>query len=190
MDVFANLVDRYLDDLRQREPMKATGVGIHQYDAQLPCFVPEAIESGYQRQLAFRAEFAAFGAGDLDEDSYLDQRVALANLDRALAEHELLRPWQRDPGRYVGAVIQGVYLLLERPHAPLEERLSNVVARLRAAPDLLAWGKTNLTDETSPVAAQTALQEIDGGMRFLETALPALADECPSLKADLLAANA
>jgi uncharacterized protein (DUF885 family) len=125
----------------------------------------------------------------LTEDDYLDRQVILANLERSIAEYESLRPWERDPSRYAEAVIQGVYSLVERDYAPLEQRMAAVLQRLRRSPALLEQACANLTDQTPKLLAGIALQQIAGGIRFLQRVIPELAEQVPALEPELLEAH-
>ena len=185
----AGLIDDYLKEVWRQEPVRATGVGIHTYDDQLPGLDPDVLEDDYQKLRQLRSGFQSVDPEPLSEDDYLDRQVALANLERSIAEYEVLKPWQRDPGLYARAVIQGVYSLVEREHAHFEERMRAVLGRLRGAPALLRYGKANLTDETPGVFADTALRQVEGGVRFLETAIPELAGKSPELEQELVRAN-
>ena len=189
MTSLADLIDDYLEEVWRRDPVRATGVGIHTYDDQLPSFDPDVLEAGYQKDQQLRSYFHSVDAEPLSEDEYLDRQVTLADLERSIAEYETLKPWQRDPGLYVRAVIQGVYSLVEREHAPFEERMHSMLSRLREAPAVLRQGHANLTEQTPKVFADTALQQVRGAIRFLETTVPELARKVPKLQEDLTKAN-
>lgn len=185
----ANLIDDYLKDLWQRDPVQATKVGVHTHDDQLPNFDPDALEAGYNKDRRLRSDLRSVAPESLSENERLDRQVALANLERSIAEHETLKPWQRDPGLYVRAVIQGVYSLIEREHAPFEERTRSLLSRLRKAPAMLRQGHDNLTGQVPKVFADTALQQIRGAIRFLETAVPQLSEKAPKLQGELAETN-
>lgn len=185
MNNLDNLIDRYLNSLWERMPVQATELGIHKYDARLPDFDPDAIDQGYQQDQSVADEFRSLETEGLEADAFLDRQVALANLRRSIAQHEHLRPWQRNPCKYERAVIQGAYSLLERDYAPLEQRARLVLERLRQAPRVLRQGRANLTRQASPMFVDTALKEIAGGTRFVEEVAGDLGREIPAMASDL-----
>jgi uncharacterized protein (DUF885 family) len=189
MGILKDTIDQYLYALWRREPVHATKRGIHSHDDLLPDFTSDAVEAAYEEDQRFLSSLSSLDPRTLDTDEYLDRAVAVANLERSVASHEHLRPWQTDPCVYERAVIEGLYSLIERDHAPVEQRARSALSRLRQAPQVLRRGRANLTQETSRVFAETALKEIQGGIDFLETAAVNLAQEAPDLTSDLIEAS-
>lgn len=189
MDSLNDIINQYLEALWEQYPVKATEVGVHTQDDHLPDFTPTSVEARYQEDQEFASRFASLDARSLDTDAYLDREVALANLHRSIGRHEYLQPWNRDPCLYEQAVIQGVYSLIERDYAPLEQRARAVLSRLLRAPRLLRQARSNLTEETPRLFVDTALKEIAGGIEFLEEVIDDLIREIPSLESELSEAS-
>ena len=189
MTTLNQLIDEYLQEVWRRDPVVATDAGIHTFDDQLPNFDPDVLKANDQQDREFRSRFRSFDPATLNQDESLDRMVALANLERSIADSETIRPWQRNPGPYVATVIQGIYSLIEREHAPFEERMRSMLSRLRQAPAVLRQAQTNLTDDTPPIFAVSALQHMEGAISFLETTIPELARQVPKLEKEIIQAN-
>jgi len=183
------LVEAYLDDIWERGPVAGTDAGIHDYDDRLPSFAPDALQEGYEKDKDWLAKFEALDPSELDQDAWLDRLVAMAQLRRSIGDYEEFRPAFRNPGVYVNVVSQAVFSLIERDHAPFDERMRCVLSRLRGVPTMLDQACSNLSEETPAVFADSALQHLTGAVRFLESTVPELAGDIPEMEDELLAAN-
>ena len=96
-------------------------------------------------------------------------RTALAAelLDLDVTREAEWNPMLHNPGA-------ALHALLSRPFAPLTERLTAVLQRLRAVPEYLAGARGRLT-EMSRCHLETALTQLDGAITLLDTQLPAAA---------------
>ena len=123
-------------------------------------------------------------------DARIDCRLMVQVAKASLRGFEKLKEHQRNPGTYSEECMGGVFLLLIKEFAPLEERLEKVLGRLRAIPEVLAQGKDNLVpEEVPPVWNDVALESSQQGLALFTVLIPALAQQAPKLAADLEAAS-
>lgn len=185
----SRLVDDYLDDVWERGPVAATDAGIHAYDDRLPNFAPDALKDAHEKDKEWLAEFQVIDPSELDLDAWLDRLVVVAQLQRSIRDYEELRSPFRNPGVYVNVVSQAIFSLIEREHAPFEERMHCLLSRLRAVPGMFDQGCSNLSEETPAVFADSALQHLAGAVAFLESTIPEIASRVPDMENELLSAN-
>ena len=163
--VFDRLVDQALPTLLAFDPVRATELGFHQYDAMLPDADSMAVRAEIDTLRSYDIRFRAVGEAGLDEVRRADH----ARMLRAIAA---ARPHERDPVHFVDVASRGIKSLLV-PFAPLEERAWNVVARVNAIGPFLRSGRANL--EHVGIARADALEAITRSrelVAFLSNELP------------------
>lgn len=177
------LSEEFVEIMFRQDPVAATGVGIHDYDALLPDESPEGIEKrlswlrDYERRLEAQASQEDESAGQRVDRALLHARVEGLKTDL-----ELLRMHERNPVRYAQSALDGVFVLYARPFAPLDERKEPILARMMAIPDYLATARKNLRDVPGVylgIASEVALSGplfVDEVVRSLRRHFPAEAE--------------
>ena len=144
---FAAFVDRYLDGFAMRHPAIAAGNGLHAHDDRLEDFSPAAIAAEIatlKAQREFLSRQLDTTALTLDENA--DRRILLGIIDGWLLEQETLRNWQRNPMLYASALSDGIHDLMTMESAPAPVRMRHIIAKLHAAPSLLAHARRNIAN--------------------------------------------
>ena len=144
-ETFAKFVDGYLDDFARRHPSIAAGNGIHAHDDLLDDFSAAAVRS----EIAKLVEQARFLSTKIDTtsltpDERVDRRILLGIIDGWLLEQQTLENWRRNPMQYAAALADGIHDLMTKESAPAPVRMRYIMAKLRAAPALLAAARTNI----------------------------------------------
>jgi hypothetical protein len=171
---FAALVDQYLAESEQRDPLFADSKGIHTYDDRLPDLSPEGQQASYAWETQWRARFAAVDEATLTAGERADRNRLIDGIDADLLEAKTLRPYATDPSIYTGAIGDAVYELTSRQYAPLEQRLRAVAMRLALVPDLVRAAEASLSRPTR-VSADLAVAQNQGNIDLYQHDLPALA---------------
>ena len=144
-DAFATFVDAYLNEFARRHPSIAAGNGIHVHDDLLEDFSPAAIAAEIAKLKEQRAFLSAkIDTVSLTPDERVDRRILLGIIDGWLLEQETLKNWRRNPMQYAAALTDGVHDLMTMESAPPAVRMRNIIAKLRAAPALLAAARRNI----------------------------------------------
>lgn len=143
---FAAFVDGYLDAFARRHPSIASGNGIHDHDDLLEDFSPQAIAAEIVDLKKMRSELRGFDATKLSADEKVDQRILEGIIDGWLLEQETLQNWKRNPMLYAAALADGIHNQMTMEYAPGPVRMRRVIAKLHAAPKLLAAAKANVTN--------------------------------------------
>lgn len=130
-----------------RHPSIAAGNGLHAHDDRLEDFSPAAIGAEIatlKTQRKFLSQQLDTTALTLDE--LADRRILLGIIDGWLLEQETLKNWQRNPMIYASALSDGIHDLMTMESAPAPVRMRNIIAKLHAAPSLLAQARRNITN--------------------------------------------
>jgi uncharacterized protein (DUF885 family) len=185
---FTGLCDDLLLNIWTSNPVGATVLGIHDYDDTLGDVSADAFErygrifGGFIEDLQSKVDPSA-----LDAEQSLDYRVAmsLASMHSISLQR---RTWASDPSLYPTVCVWGSYAILQRDFAPLGDRLKSMLGRIREIPAILETGRSNISDPCG-IFVQIALDVVSGGKGFFRHVVPEAAEQSPSLKNDLLAAN-
>ncbi|HLL00822.1 MAG TPA: DUF885 domain-containing protein [Myxococcaceae bacterium] len=169
---FSRFSREYLDWYYEQNPVRATGLGIHLYDARLPDLSAEAHTRKTAALRTWLERLRRIDRSALTGDAVFDVRV-LENAIRAeLLELEEVREWRRNPMVYNGVIVYGLSSLSSREFAPVEERMRSLMARMAAIPTVIASAKVNLVDVPRPWAEQT-VRDTRGTVSYLRKDLTA-----------------
>ena len=183
---FYRQAERFIDRMMEEAPVAATQLGDHRFDDRLGDYSKAALERQHQQVKDAIRAFESFDTASFDVDARIDHRLMIQIAKSILRGFEKFKGHLRDPGTYCDEGMSGVFLLLVKEFAPLEERLEKVLGRLRAIPEVLAQGKENIEPEkVPPVWNQVALESAQQGLGLFTTLIPALAQQAPKLAPQL-----
>jgi uncharacterized protein (DUF885 family) len=187
---FYRRAGKFIDRLMEEAPVAATQLGDHRFDDRLTDYSKGALQRQLQEIKSVTEEFASFDTTSFDIDARIDHRVMIQVAKSALRDLEKFRSHLRNPGTYSDECMGGVFLLLIKEFAPLDERLEKALGRLRAIPEVLAQGKDNIRpQEVPPVWNEVALESSQQGLALFTVLIPALAQQAPKLTTELNAAS-
>jgi uncharacterized protein (DUF885 family) len=179
---FYREADIFIDRFMHEAPVAATHLGDHRFDDRLADYSKAALERQRREIKAAIGRFQEFDTAGFDIDARIDHRLMVQIGKSALRSFDKLKGELRNPGTYSDECLGGVFLLLIKEFAPLEERLQKVLGRLRAIPEVLARGKENINPaEVPPVWNDVALDSAQQGVALFSMLIPALAQQTPKL---------
>jgi uncharacterized protein (DUF885 family) len=168
---FADLADRYLDGLFRFEPARATALGLHQYDAELPAYSRQDIEREIFRSKSALRRLRRIPKGSLTAANRFDARLLESSIRGHLHDLEAIRMWEKDPNFYTEAISRGLFVLVQRDFAPMELRLKSLISRARQVPTILAQARANLTNPPA-IYTRIAVRQVTSQIQFLKNDLP------------------
>ena len=161
--------------------------GVHDYDSNLPDLTLDGFSAVRTRAKAYLATLDRYDPAHLEADDRIDHVLLRSRFKTQLREDGELAPQRHDPSLYPGEAVNGVYALLVHEHAPIEQRVPALEARLAGIPGMLAAGRANLT-KSPALWIEIAIEEAEGGADFLRSDIGELAERHPSLRRPLDAA--
>lgn len=187
---FQNVVETFYQGEFRAHPIKATDIGVHEYDAEVDDLSRDGQAKNIARLHKALDEFTAIDPATLSAGDRDDREMLINSIKGKLLDVEMIRYWQKDPNVYVRSATSAVFNLVHRDFAPLADRLRSVIAREGQIPMLLATGKANI--EHPPRAfVEIAIRNVAGSIDFLKTGSPgafaALEDQ--ELKREFTTAN-
>jgi hypothetical protein len=172
----ATALDHFFERYYQRRPVTATFTGVHEHDHALPDWSPDGLAGAAVEMRALRQELAA--AGRLTDNlvrtfpDAVDLALADSFLEIQIAEHEGPHFYRSNPALWTSEAIFSIVSLVTRDFAPIEERLTAAVLRLRAIPEFLASARATLAEAPEAWTAK-ALQECQAAEILFASSLPA-----------------
>ena len=162
-EAFQNLADEYLSELTSFSPIYATLIGDHSADGELD----QVDAAGREESLVLLREYqAALEALDFDQlsrENQVDAALLLHNVESGIWSTETLQEWAWNPLYYIQLSGSGIYGLLARDFAPIEQRLESAASRLEQLPRFLEQSRGQLVPERVPaIHAETAVAQNQG----------------------------
>ena len=173
--------NNYLEAHFRQQPLEATGLGDHRFDALLDDISPQARASWVAlarqtlKELPKQVDYKK-----LTRDGQIDFEIFQHELETDIWLTENTHPFEEDPRVYGGYINDGVYLLLTQSTQPKETNIANCIARMAEIPRIIATAKTTLTHPPKPIL-ETAIRQNRGSISFYESDIFQLAGDTQQL---------
>jgi uncharacterized protein (DUF885 family) len=184
MPSFAELTDAFLDAEFADSPVRASGLGLTEYDHQLDDLSRAAFERRRATDAAWLERFRSVDDAELSFDDAIDRDLVVSIL-RGRQVLEDWEVWRRQPDVYLNPGMSGIFGLFLHRLRPVEELVEAAVSRMRLIPGNLEDGKRNLRADMVPaIFLDRAANQARAGARYVREILPSQIDEGP-LRAQL-----
>jgi uncharacterized protein (DUF885 family) len=166
---FLALGEQYVDKFPAFNPVSATQLGDHRFDAELD----EISTRATKRRIAFvksvRDELDDIDRDELSAANKVDAELLDNELEYSLWQLETLKSWTWNPIFYTDLAGSAIYGLLARDFAPLPERLAHAGSRLEKMPRLLKQARDALEPARVPkIHAETAIKQNPGVLSIID----------------------
>ncbi|HAX41325.1 MAG TPA: hypothetical protein DCY80_02060 [Solibacterales bacterium] len=156
-------------------PVSATAAGYHRHqDRNLDEQLDDLSAAGLDRQRRYwrdwQKRFAQIDQQTLDAEDRADLSLMQNQVESALLELDEIRSWQHNPTLYVELLGHALFTPFSIEYAPAPDRWRHIIARLQAAPALLAAARANLNGVPG-VWARVAREENEGNIRLAGSTL-------------------
>ena len=179
MPSFTDLTDTFLDAEFADSPVRASGLGLTEFDDQLDDLSEAAFERRRTADASWLEQFRAVGDEDLSFDERIDRDLVISTL-RGRQIVEDWQVWRRQPDTYLNPGMGGIFGLFLHRLRPLEELVDAAVSRMGLIPENLEDGKRNLRPELVPsIFLDRAANQARAGSRYVREILPSQIDEGP-----------
>ncbi len=187
---FYTYVEEMVGWFMEQMPVMATFMGVHAYDHLLEDFRQESIEASLVKMKEYLAELQGIDSSDWSKEGKIDHSLVTQLLKDFILKDEVTAPHRRNPGIYLEEIMEGVFALIIKDFAPLEQRLQSLLGRIEEAPRVLEEGRINLQPEQVPrVWAEVALDQARMGPALFLKLLPSMAADFPEVKDKIEAAG-
>ncbi|HUF06556.1 MAG TPA: DUF885 domain-containing protein [Candidatus Binatia bacterium] len=179
MPSFAELTTEFLDAEFADSPVRASSLGLTEYDDQLDDLSASAFERRRTHDAEWLERFRGVDESGLTFDERIDRDLVVSNL-RGRQIVEDWEVWRRQPDTYLNPGMGGIFGLFLHRLRPIEELVDAAVARMRLIPGNLEDGKRNLRPEMVPaIFLDRAANQARAGARYVRETLPEQVDDGP-----------
>ncbi len=189
---FNYVTDQYFEQVYFKfSPTGGTAAGLHQYDSQLEDYSAANVKREVVALRDIEKKLMAIDPSGLDAEPAGDYEILLNNVRGQLLALEVIRGWEKNPDSYSSGVTNSIFVLMERPYAPVNTRLRAAVERERLIPAVFVEARKNLKNPPK-IYTEIALEQIDGLVSFFQHDVPeafASADDADA-KAEFAKTNA
>src|SRR5665213_273320 len=169
---FSFVSDQYFSDVYFHfSPTAGTGAGLHQYDTQLEDYSAAGIQKEVAALHEYEKKVEAIDPTALDASVAGDREILLNNIRSTLLTLEVIRPWEKNPDTYSSGVTNSIFVVMERPYAPINTRLRAAIAREKLIPQVLIEARKNLKNPPR-IYTEIALEQINDLITFFQTDVP------------------
>jgi uncharacterized protein (DUF885 family) len=184
----------YLEAAFRLEPMMATRLGDHRFDAELDDLSAPARQAILDHDRTALADLGRkVNFASLPRDGQIDCEIFRRYLERNIWLSETFHPFEDDPRVYGSYITESIYLLLTQSSLPREVNKKNSLARMAKIPRVIDIARTTIKNP-SRVKVETAIRQAEGAIGFYSSELFELAGQKPnhdelSLKAERIVAS-
>jgi hypothetical protein len=179
MTDFVPLAERIVDAVLAANPALASYAGEHRFDDRLPDLSTAAVAADVAMLRDAADALAGVDADALDPQEQVDHAILSSVVERGVFELTEVREHEWNPlAHNPGALL---HVLIARPFAPLDVRLTSLAGRLAALPDALATARAVLRDVPT-VHMETAVGQFHGTAALIRDEVPPLLDAEPGLR--------
>ncbi len=182
MPSFAELTNEFLDAEFADSPVRASSLGLTDYDERLDDLSESAFDRRRSSDAVWLERFRAIPDADLEFDDQIDRDLVISIL-RGRQITDDFAVWRRQPDTYLNPGMTGIFILFLHGLRPMDELVDAAVARMRLIPGNLEDGMRNLRPEMVPeIFLDRAANQARAGARYLREILPAQIDDAPMQK--------
>jgi hypothetical protein len=183
-DNFKELSNEILDNFQSFYPVLSTGRGIHKYDYRFTDYSSKSIRNEISKLKKFETRLYKYNKSNISHASRVNLKLLKSNVDIALQDLSKIKWHQKNPYMYVDDAVNGIYLILSSEYAPLEVRVQNIIARMKAVPDLFKQASENIKNPP-PIYVNMARDMLSTGIDFYKTIQSDLSGKFPALASEI-----
>ncbi len=170
---FQRLADAFLQREYEESPVRASALGLTEYDERTDDVSAEAFERRRADDAEWLRRFRAVRDDGLAGDERIDRDFVVS----ILRGREIMAPrleWRRQPGAYLNPGLSGVFTLFLHRLRPEPELVHAARARLEAVPRAIRDGMANLDWLLAPrIYVERAIGQAKAAIRYARELVPA-----------------
>jgi uncharacterized protein (DUF885 family) len=176
--------DTVIDRFARFDPVWGTYLGIHDYDNRLADYSAPNV-ARYMAYLDSELKLLAkIDTTGWDIDNSIDYRLLISNIKMQYFQLRTFPYWKKSPSIYSDQCVQGIYYLVLRDFAPLDQKLPSFLGRVTAIPEVCRVAKINLTDAV-PIFIETSIESLDEGINLVSSTGQMFSDKFPERKLEI-----
>ncbi len=186
------LLTKIIREKWESEPVSATFLGIHDFDDRLGKYDKDTQTELIEKAKNYVIQLKTYqGEPTLSGGQKIDLQLLIGQLESEVRFFETVGMPFRNATIYPYICLYGIYSLLIREFAPLEQRMKDVLSRLGDVPRILKEGQQNLSEgENIPrVWTEIAFEVTEAGIKFFQTNIKQLSQQVSDIREQIERAN-
>ena len=167
---FSQLAEEYLKGYLAWRPATGVYLGLHEYDGKVTDYSKASIDKETLRLKDFLQKLEAIDSTSLNKINYYDWQTLKSSIKNELFNIVELGSYHKNPMNYAYALDINIYV--KRNFAPLEQRVKDIIAIEKNAPELYKNAQLNLDDSLALPHIQLAIDIAKGNISFLTNDVP------------------
>lgn len=168
---FTYLTAQYFDLYFRANPTAGTSSGFHEYDDQYEDRSAKSIADEVAALHALEKKLMEIDPSALDAEPAADYAILLGAVRSQLLQLEVIRAWEKNPDTYSSGATNAIFVLMERPYAPVNARLRAAVAREKQIAASFDDARRNLKNPPH-IYTEIALEQIYDDVSFFQNDVP------------------
>jgi uncharacterized protein (DUF885 family) len=161
---FEKVAQDYIKGFLAWRPQAGTALGFHEYDGRVTDFSRASLDAELARLKEFEKKLSAIQIETLTCRKAYDYRILQGAIRREIFGFEKMQIFSRNPMTYTSL---DVNIYIKRNFASLENRVKSIISILNQAPNIMAAARANLEESLPRPQIETAIDEAEGGAKFL-----------------------
>ena len=138
------LANDYYNWRNENDPVSSSNAGLHTWDDRLADFSPARVAERAQHVRALLEKVRAMKIDTWPKDEQIDAILFRAQLENIDFGNRVLKFERTNPQTYIGECVSAIFSLLKKEYDTPRKRALSATARLKAMPQMLKQGLTNL----------------------------------------------
>lgn len=151
----------------EAHPVRASELGVHDYDARLPVMDRRGIQRRIDDLLEWLADLEQIRFDAMEGEDRYDYAILEYGIRAELLELEEARGWANDPTLYTTILARGLATVADQEYAPLQERVKSLIARMSDGTRLLEAVRANVQSPPQ-LWTELAIEKARGLVAYLE----------------------
>lgn len=169
----------FLETAFKAQPMLATALGDHRYDAQLDDLSPPARAANMKMiKTALTTLPREITYDKLSRNGQIDFEILRHYLEREIWLDEHFKPFEEDPRAYNAYLTDCVYMPLTQSTLPPEKNIANITARMAHIPAVVDVARSTIKNPPK-IRVETAIRQTEGAVAFFRKEIFTLTGKPP-----------
>ncbi|MCX6129839.1 MAG: DUF885 domain-containing protein, partial [Proteobacteria bacterium] len=185
---FAQLSHEFIESYLKINPVSATSLGDHRYDAFWPDISREAEAKDRARFEVFQKSLTKIEISQLNADNQVDAAILNRELSASFFTMDSLKPLENSAMSYIGILSAGLDGIISHSYSTPEARAETLIQRLNHLHFVTDVARTRL-GRPPRLDTETAISQIQGLIELCQTGLKDLQEKAPEAASGLHAAG-
>ena len=187
-DRFSRLANDFLDNYWTFYPIKASMMGLHDFDNQMDNWEKDAINKRTKKLHDFQQQLNNIDSTLLTNQNKIDYIILQHQIKAEFWELKSKRPWENNATFYNDILKQAILGITSNEHLSSEHKCKNLINRLKQFPGVILLAEENLV-KPKRLSVDLAIEQVIPLQFMLTSEITKIVHQCPEWQDSLLFYN-